>query len=710
VSSGNAPLSVNFDASASADSDGSLVRYDFDFDNDGAWDAYDADSTISHVYTAAGSYTAKVRVTDNSGAQATATKSITVNAVNNILPTAVLSSPTSSGNAPLTVSFSGASSSDPDGSIVRYDYDFNNDGIWDAYDSGTAVSHTYTVAGNYTAKLRVTDDKGGQANATKAITVNGSGGTGGPTAGLTATPQNFSTVPKDVVLDPSSSTAGAAPISRYDWDLNNDGFFDTYSGSPLTLTQHIVSVGVYQYKLRVTDTNGQYDEKSITVTASGPPLANLVVTPGNPVSPNITVTLDGSGSSDPGGSITKYEFDKDGNGSYETDNGTNPITTTTFAVAGDYTVHLRVTDNDGNQDTKAFTVQVRVAIITIADNAGNPGRDCAVAIVNGNPAIAYHRNTGSDVVYCRATSTDGSTWGSPIVVANLSGGGFYIDLVVANGNPALIYTDANSHLLYLRADDANGSAWTAGNAVTINNGVSYGASMAIIGGNPAIAYGDQATNAMYYKRATDASGTAFGAAGTINSGGSNGGDDSSLVEVNGLPAVTYFFWNGSAGVRYKRASDLAGSSWPTSVDISTNGTVNLSALDPSLYIVNGNPAVCYYDRNGTALRYRRGSDANGSAFGSEVTVVSGGDDGDESQLGFNNNLPYIAYHDANADTLRLIIGADANGSSWGASQLIDSGPNGAGGDIDMVPISTHMGIVCDATGAAVGEVHFDYVP
>jgi PKD repeat protein len=710
TTSGNAPLTVAFDATGSADSDGSLVRYDYDFDSDGVWDAYDASSTVSHTYSSAGNYTAKVRVTDNSGAQAAATLPITVNAVGNQPPTASLSAPTASGNAPLTIAFDATGSSDSDGSIVRYDYDFNNDGIWDAYDSASTLSYTYTKAGNYTAKLRVTDNAGAQATATMAITVSGSGGSGGPTAALTATPQNFSTVPKDVVLDPSGSTAGSAPISRYDWDLDNDGFFDTYSGSPLTLTRHITTQGVYVYKLRVTDTNGQYDETTVTVTASGPPIAVLAVSPGNPVSPNVTITLDASGSSDPGGSITKYEFDKDGNGSYETDNGTNPMTTTSFAGAGDYTVHLRVTDNDNNQTTTSKTIQVRSAIINIADNVGNPGVGASVAIVNGNPALAYKRSTGSDVVYCRATASDGSSWGSPVVVANLSSGAYETHLVVANGKPALTYTDANSHLLYLQADDANGTSWTTGNSITINGNTSYGSSLAIIEGNPAISYGDGSSNSLQYKRATNTDGSAWGSAHTVNSGGTNGGSDSTLADVDGMPAVAFFFWNSTAGVRYRRASAVDGSSWNSAVDISTNGTANNSAEFPSLGVVNGNPAVCYYDRSNTSLRYRRGADADGTSFNGEVVVVSGGDDGNTSKLLYTNGVPYIAYHDANADTLRLIFGGDANGATWGTSSLIDSGPNGAGGYIDMVPISTHLGIACDALGATVDEIHFDYVP
>jgi hypothetical protein len=55
-----------------------------------------------------------------------------------------------------------ASGSDVDGTVVLYEWDWENDGVFDyaSVDSANA-SHTYTTDGNYIAKLRVTDDQGG---------------------------------------------------------------------------------------------------------------------------------------------------------------------------------------------------------------------------------------------------------------------------------------------------------------------------------------------------------------------------------------------------------------------------------------------------------------------------------------------------------------------------------------------------------------------
>jgi len=72
-----------------------------------------------------------------------------------------------SGTAPLTVKFSGAASSDPDGSIVKYAWAFGDGGT----SSEASPQHIYTKSGTYTAKLTVTDDKGATAQDTVAITV-----------------------------------------------------------------------------------------------------------------------------------------------------------------------------------------------------------------------------------------------------------------------------------------------------------------------------------------------------------------------------------------------------------------------------------------------------------------------------------------------------------------------------------------------------------
>lgn len=82
-------------------------------------------------------------------------------------PNAVISAAPTSGEAPLTVAFSGSSSSD-DGTIVSYLWNF---GDGSATSGNPTPSHTYTSPGTFTATLTVTDNEGLTDSATTIITV-----------------------------------------------------------------------------------------------------------------------------------------------------------------------------------------------------------------------------------------------------------------------------------------------------------------------------------------------------------------------------------------------------------------------------------------------------------------------------------------------------------------------------------------------------------
>ncbi len=77
-SSGTAPLTVALSGAGSSDPGGSIVAYEWNF-GDGS--AAAAVVSPSHVYSAAGTYTAQLTVTDNSGLSTTKNVTITVNPV-----------------------------------------------------------------------------------------------------------------------------------------------------------------------------------------------------------------------------------------------------------------------------------------------------------------------------------------------------------------------------------------------------------------------------------------------------------------------------------------------------------------------------------------------------------------------------------------------------------------------------------------------------
>ncbi|MEJ2207823.1 MAG: PKD domain-containing protein [Anaerolineae bacterium] len=161
---GSAPLAVQFSADGSADPDGIIASY--------AWDFGDGSTSFAanpaHTYDAAGTYQAILTVTDNAGAMGSDSVTISVSGSNQP-PLAVASASPTSGSAPLAVQFSADGSADPDGIIVSYAWTFG-DG------SGSTEAnpaYTYSAAGTYQATLTVTDDAGATASDSVTISVSG---------------------------------------------------------------------------------------------------------------------------------------------------------------------------------------------------------------------------------------------------------------------------------------------------------------------------------------------------------------------------------------------------------------------------------------------------------------------------------------------------------------------------------------------------------
>ena len=133
-----------------------------------AWDFGDGGTSLlqnpNHTYSSAGTYTAKVTVSDGRGGTASATVVVTVG---NRAPTVQLTATPTSGKSPLTVAFT-ATGSDLDGDALTYRYDF---GDGSKPETGRTPTHKYSKAGTYTARVTVTDTSGTTGTATVQITV-----------------------------------------------------------------------------------------------------------------------------------------------------------------------------------------------------------------------------------------------------------------------------------------------------------------------------------------------------------------------------------------------------------------------------------------------------------------------------------------------------------------------------------------------------------
>ena len=170
VLSGESPLFVTFDASGSIDLDGRIVAYRWNFGDGTTAEGAEA----QHVFAPASSrtYTVTLEVEDNSGAIGTMQQSIEVLISpdpGNNPPFARFTFDPTHGNGPLFVEFDATLSSDVDGDVVLYAWDFG-DGTTG---SGEQISHTYNPVAttNFPATLTVYDDDGASMSTTAIVSV-----------------------------------------------------------------------------------------------------------------------------------------------------------------------------------------------------------------------------------------------------------------------------------------------------------------------------------------------------------------------------------------------------------------------------------------------------------------------------------------------------------------------------------------------------------
>ncbi len=170
--SGTAPLKVDFTAAAS-DTDGTITNYEWDFDGDGI---YDLDTgtvaSASYTYNSVSTNNARVRVRDNGGATAESdVVTVSAETAANKPPIIVAITGTISTNGPTTTLTFTASASDPNGVIVKFEWDFDGNGTIDATTTTAPALYTYDTAGTYSPSVTVTDNQGGTAKAMTTVSV-----------------------------------------------------------------------------------------------------------------------------------------------------------------------------------------------------------------------------------------------------------------------------------------------------------------------------------------------------------------------------------------------------------------------------------------------------------------------------------------------------------------------------------------------------------
>ena len=322
--SGETPLSVNFDASTSVNA----TSYDWDFGDGNT----SSGVTTSHTFYGVNTYTVTLTVA-NGTENATATTTIDVSAATTILPTAAFTATPTSGETPLSVNFDASSSTN----TTSYNWDFGDGNI----STGVTTSHTFYGVNTYTVTLTATNVNGTDTDTT-TIDVSAAA-TILPTAAFTATPTSGET-PLSVSFDASSSTN----TTSYGWD-----FGDGNTSSGVTTSHTFYGVNTYTVTLTATNANGtDTDTTSISVSApsSNPPVASFTTSATSGAVP-LTITFTDTSTNSPTSLLWTFG---DGN----TTTTANDTITHTFTSTGTYNVTLKATNGDGDDTSDATTITV----------------------------------------------------------------------------------------------------------------------------------------------------------------------------------------------------------------------------------------------------------------------------------------------------------------------------------------------------------------
>ncbi len=270
-------------------------------------------------------------------------------------PVARATAAPTTGSAPLTVTFDGSGSSDPDsGDTLRYAWDLDGDG---AFDDSTAVQpiYTYTSAGTVTATLRVTDGAGATDDQSVTISV---GGNTAPTAVITTPGAGTTWSVGDVITFSGSATDaqdGTLPPSALTWDLVMNHCpsnchqhpvqsYAGVAGGSFTAPDHEYP-SYLELKLTATDSGGlttttavRLDPKTVQLTFQTNPGGLQLAVNGTAAKAPITRTVI-VGSSNTVSAVTPqrkgsktYTFTSWSDGGAQTHTITAPTTSTTYTA------------------------------------------------------------------------------------------------------------------------------------------------------------------------------------------------------------------------------------------------------------------------------------------------------------------------------------------------------------------------------------------
>lgn len=338
-------------------SDIQSIQWDFD-DGSGA-----TGNPVVNTFSSVGTYTVTVDVTSQQGSteSASAVFDVVSSPSGQLDPVAAFTSSPEGPTVNQKVQFDANYSMDQDGSIVSYEWDLDNDGVFES--SGVETSKVYNSTGEKNVRLRVVDNDGNANEVISAVRVRK--GVAEPSSYEVSINNKTIPIGESSLFFVNISKIDESRISSIDWTFG-DG--NSASGNPTTNTYS--STGEYNVLVTTTSDQGitKSDTATVNVTSNPPPVeispkAAIDISPSSPTTEQL-VKFNGNESQDIDGEIVSYEWDLNNDGTFEK---SGVEVSRTYDSFGSQIVNLRVTDNDGNIDEASSTVFVDT-IIRIPDS------------------------------------------------------------------------------------------------------------------------------------------------------------------------------------------------------------------------------------------------------------------------------------------------------------------------------------------------------
>jgi uncharacterized repeat protein (TIGR01451 family) len=337
----NMDSNVNFTATVNDPDGDDTCAVNWDFGDSNTANSLNA----NHTYTAPGTYTATLTVTDTRGATGRATITVTVE---NVLPTVNLTAnpnPVGICNATL---FTGTATDTASDSLT-HQLAFGDGNTVEAL----TANQTYASPGTYTATLTATDRFNGIGRDRMTVTVNNAAPTVTATFTSTASPIRINDA---INFTGTATDQDTCDTLTYQWD-----FGDGSTANTLNATHTYTVKGTYTATLTVTDKFGGVTTETVSVEVLGAP---PVVKIGNDIALDVGEAFDFSGTFTDADGQPRYNYVwkfGDGNTSVGRRWNTKRAISAThaFLESGEFTVTLEVTDRDGNTGFATMTVNVR---------------------------------------------------------------------------------------------------------------------------------------------------------------------------------------------------------------------------------------------------------------------------------------------------------------------------------------------------------------